>query len=58
MRKYYFVKIFTNDGMEYFYDIYIKGSVAAIREAKKQLFNRYNYTENDICMVDCAPHAA
>ncbi len=56
-RRYYFVKVFTRDGMEYFYDIYIRGSMAAINEAKRQLFNRYNYDEHDVCMVDCIPHA-
>lgn len=53
MRKPHYVTINTIDGSEYFYDIYIRGCKAAIREAKRQLFDRYNYEEKDICMIDC-----
>lgn len=55
MRKPHYVTINTIDGGEYFYDIYIRGSMAAIKEAKRQLFDRYNYEEKDICKIDCCP---
>lgn len=52
-RKYYYVTIITKDGGDYFYDIYIRGPVPAIREAKRQLFDRYNYEECDIVSINC-----
>lgn len=55
MKKPHYVTISTIDGGEYFYDIYIRGCKAAIREAKRQLFDRYNYEEKDIRMIDCRP---
>lgn len=55
MRKPHYVTIRTIDGGEYFYDIYIRSCKAAIREAKRQLFDRYNYEEKDIFMITCWP---
>lgn len=53
MRHYHYVTITTKDGKEYFYDIYIRDSKAARNEARKQLFNCYGYSEDDILYVEC-----
>lgn len=48
MRTYHFVTVRTNDGKSYYYDIYIRGESAAIKEAKRQLCDIHGYDESDI----------